>query len=245
MKRERILGIPYDNLSTEDAVSRVENFVRDSECHTIVHLSLPLLMKARRTRYIMRFLEGADLIIPTGKYIHWAARFLKRPLKEVIEPSLFVKRLMMQSAELGKKVYLFGGKGHTIDKAYNNIKREIGKLFVLGRYRGNYGKLEHDNVITAIGKASPDYFFIGLGSPEEEIWVIRNRKVINAGLIILIERLFDLFAGNIKNVSAYKKGLSIDRVSKREIPNPYLFKRLWMVPVFRVSVYIEKLFWKN
>ncbi len=30
-----------------------------------------------------------------------------------------------------------------------------------------------------------------------------------------------------------------------EIPNPYLFKRLWMVPVFRVSVYIEKLFWKN
>lgn len=245
MQRERILGIPYDNLSTESAVSKVEKYARDNECHTIVHLSLPLLMMARRNKYIRMFLERADLIIPTGKHIYWAAGFLKRPLKALIESSLFVKRLMFQSVELGKKVYLFGGKGHTIDKAHENLKKEIGNLFVLGRHRGNYRKFEHENIVTAIGKASPDYFFIGLGSPEEEIWVIKNKKVINAGLIILIEGLFDLFAGNLKNASTYKKGLSVDRVSKREIPNPHPLKRLWMVPVFRVSVYIEKIFWKN
>lgn len=245
MKRDRILGIPYDNVFTEEALLKAENFLHDYKSHTIVHMSLPLLMMARRSKMLRMFLEEADLIIPSGKYLFWAANLMKRPFKEVIDPSLFVKMLMVQSVEIGKNVYLFGGKGQTIDRAFINLKKEIPKLFVIGRKRGNYRNHNHENVVIAIGKASPDYFFIGLGSPHEEIWVNRNRRKINAKLIILIEGLFDVYAGNVKKRLSYKKNWNIDKISKREILYSHSLQKALKVPVFILLVLIEKIFWRN
>ena len=245
MTRERILGIPYDNLSMEAVVSRVEQFFRENRPGVLVNLSLPLLMTARRKKPIKMFLEKADLIVPTGRHIYRAAKLLKRPLTEAIDPSVLVKKLMLQSVELGKKVYLFGGKGNTINKAYDNLKKEISKLFVIGRHEANYNKREHADIIKAIGKASPDYFFIGMGSPAEEKWVIENRQAINAGIIILIEGLFDLFAGNIKKGVRYKNQISEVKVTNRSIPHPHSIKKLWMVPIYVIAVFIERIFWKN
>ena len=245
MKKDRILGIPYDNIGTEKLLTSVEYFLRDRKSHTIVFLSLPLLMMARRSKMLRIFLEETDLIIPNGKYIFWAAKLLKKPLKELIDPSILVKRLMIQSVDLGKNVYLFGGKGQTIERAYNNLKKEIPKLFVIGRYRGNYRKIEHENIVMAIGKASPDYFFIGLGSPQEEIWLNQNRRRINAKLTILIEGLFEVYAGNVKSRSSYRRNWNIENVPKREILYPHGWKRTLKVPLFILFVLIERIFWKR
>jgi N-acetylglucosaminyldiphosphoundecaprenol N-acetyl-beta-D-mannosaminyltransferase len=244
MKRARILGIPFNNLTADEILSKVEHFVRDSKSHIIVFLSLPFLVVARRNKMLRIFLEEADIIIPSGKYIQWAARLLKHPLKELIDPSLFVKQLMQQSVVLGKNVYLFGGKGNTIEKAFANLKKEIPKLFVIGKHRGVYKKSEHENIVMAIGKASPDYFFIGLGSPQEEVWVNRNKRHINARLIILIEGLFGLYAGNIKKIS-YRKNWNFENAPKREILSTHGFKRVVRIPLFVILVLIQRAFWKN
>ncbi len=245
MNRERILGIPYDNLKMKSMISRVEHFSRENKPRIVVHLSLPLLMTARRIKPIKMLLERADLIIPTGRHIYRAAKLLKRPLVESIDSSVFVKKLMLQSVELGKKVYLFGGKGNTINRAYDNLKKEISKLFVIGRHKANYNKREHDDIIKSIGKASPDYFFIGMGSPDEEKWILENEKEINAGIIVLIEGLFDLFAGNVKKGLRYKNLIIEAKVTNRNIPHPHSLKKLWMVPVYVVAVFIERIFWKK
>jgi len=219
--------------------------VREEKCRTVVFLSLISLMRARRDRNRKIFLEEADLIVPSGRFIFWAAKLLKRPLKEFIDPSQFVKLLLIQSVELGKRVYLFGGKGDTIERAFGNIKKDIPKLFVVGKYRGNYDRGALENVVTAIGKASPDYFFIGLGSPYEEIWIERYIEKINAGVIVLIEGLFNLYAGKMGKHRRFTKDPVSGWLSKREIPHPRSFKKLWLAPVFVLFVIAERLFWRH
>lgn len=245
MERRRILGIPFDDVGTDEALSKVEHLLHDDKTHIITYLSIPSLMMARRSKFLRIFLEEADIIIPTGKHILWAGKILKRPIREPIDPSLFTKLLMNQSVELGKKVYLFGGKDITIDKVYSNLKREIPRLFVLGKYRGNYPRRMHEDIVQAIGKASPDYFFIGLGSPFEELWVERNREKIHARIVVLVGGLFDLFAGNIRKTGAYSSITGAGGGTVREIPQPRSFRKLWWIPIFYVSVLIERLFWKH
>jgi N-acetylglucosaminyldiphosphoundecaprenol N-acetyl-beta-D-mannosaminyltransferase len=245
VNRDRVLGIPFDNISSKEGLEIVEGYVREDEPRIIVHLSVISLMRARWDKNLRIFLEEADLIIPSGRHIYWAVKFLKRPLKEVIDPSQFVKLLMIQSVELSKRVYLFGGRDNTIDRAYVNLKKDIPKLFVIGRYKGNYEKQNLEDVVTAIGKASPDYFFIGLGSPKEELWVERYSKKINARIIILIEGLFDLFAGNVGKHRRFKKDWDVGWLMKREIPHPRPLKKLWLVPIFIILVVFERFFWKH
>jgi N-acetylglucosaminyldiphosphoundecaprenol N-acetyl-beta-D-mannosaminyltransferase len=245
MKRYRILGVPVDAVTLDEALSKTEQYVQDGKSHLVAHLSLPLISYARRNKIVKMLLEEADIIIPTGRYIHWAARVLNKTAVEAIDSSVFVKRLMVQSADLGKKVYLFGGKGYTVDMAYENLRKEMDRLFVIGRYRGNYRKQEHENIVTAIGKTAPDYFFVGLGSPHEELWVNWNRKRTNAKLTVLIENLLDLFAGKIRKFSSFKDHLDFEKLPMREIPNSHAFKMVLLVPIFVILVFVEKVFRKR
>ena len=75
MKRDRVLGIPYENIGTEEALAKVESYVRGSKSHLMVYLSLPLLMTARRSKMLRIFLEEADLIIPSGRNWHGQRSF--------------------------------------------------------------------------------------------------------------------------------------------------------------------------
>ncbi len=243
MKRERILGIPFDAVRTEDVLKLTESYHMTDKIHVIVFLSLPTLMMARRKKLLRIFLEEADIIIPSGKSVFWAAHLLKRTIAEKMDPSQFVKRLMIQSVELNKSVYFLGSRGPTVDRAFDNLKKEIPKLFVVGRHRGDYPKREHEDIVKAIGKASPDYFFIGLGTPYEENWIETNKKGINAGIIVLIGGLFDVFAGTVKK--RYWRYVEPEKAVLREIPQPGSFRRLVWLPLFFVSVCFERLFWKR
>jgi len=243
MKRDKILGIQYDNITITDAMRKVEQFFRDDKSYTVAFLSTISLMTAKRNKNLRILLEETDLIIPGGSHIFWAAQLLHRPLKELIEPSIFIKLLLRQSVKLNKRVWLFGGKNDTVDKAYYNLKKDIPNLFVVGRYKGNNKPAEHENVLKAIGKASPHYFFIGLGSPYEQIWLSQNRNKINSKVAICIEDTFSLFAGEKK--FRIKRDLNRNKVLKREIPHPAGFKKLWIVPLFIISVFIERFFWKK
>jgi N-acetylglucosaminyldiphosphoundecaprenol N-acetyl-beta-D-mannosaminyltransferase len=178
--------------------------------------------------------------------VFWAARFLRRPLKEIIDPSQLTKLLMIQSYELSKNVFLFGGKDRTVDRAYTNLKKEIPRLFIIGRHRVNYEKRMHDDVIAAIGKAAPDYFFIGMGSPQVEKWVEQHRAKIHARVICMIGGLLDVFAGSVRKARSYRDFLSRTEGSiKTEVPQPYNFRKIFWIPLFFTAVFFEKLVWKH
>ena len=84
-----------------------------------------------------------------------------------------------------------------------------------------------------------------MGSPDEEKWLLENQEYINAGITVLIEGLFDLFAGNIKKGLRYKNRISEAKATHPNIPHPRSLRKLWMVPVYVAAVFIEKIFWKN
>ncbi len=242
--RLRIRGIPYDSISEDDIFKKIENFFFDNREHTVLFLSLPLLMRARRNRALKLFLEEADLVIPTGKLIYWGLKFLNRDLQQKIDPSSLVKRIMIQSVSLNKRIYLFGGKGNVVNEAVHNLKKEIPKLFIVGKYRGNYDKKEKEKIIDAMRKASPDIFFISLGSPEEEFWIMQNRNKINSKVVILIEDLINVFGGNARR-SYYIKSFDPEKIVLREIPTKHLFRRSLQVIPYIAGIIFERLFWKH
>lgn len=246
MSRERILGIPYDNVTTDEVLHRVEALFRDEKTHVVTFLTLPTIMLARKSKFLRVFLEEADLIVPCGRHVHWGARFLRHPLCEIIDPSQLAKRIMMQSYELSKNIYLFGGKDRTVEHAFANLKKELPRLFIIGRHRANYPRKAHENVVAAIGKASPDYLFVGMGTPQGERWVEQQRDKIHARVIVMIGGLLDVFAGKVRTARSYREFLAhAEGGIKTEVPQPYGFRRLFWRPFFIAAVLFEKLVWKH
>jgi N-acetylglucosaminyldiphosphoundecaprenol N-acetyl-beta-D-mannosaminyltransferase len=244
--RERILGIPYDNVTTEEVLQRVELLFKDEKSHVVTFLTLPAIMLSRKSKFLRIFLEEADLIVPCGKHVYWAARFLRHPLREIIDPSQLTKLLMMQSYELSKSIYLFGGKDRIVDQAFENLKREFPRLFIIGRHRVNYPRKAHENVVAAIGKASPDYLFVGMTTPQGERWIEQQKNKLHARVIVMIGGLLDVFAGSVRKARSYRELLAhAEGGIKTEVPQSYGLRRLFWRPFFVIAVFFEKLVWKH
>ena len=56
MGRDRILGIPYDNVTSEEALQKIELLFKDEKTHIVTFLSLPTIMLARKSKFLRMFL---------------------------------------------------------------------------------------------------------------------------------------------------------------------------------------------
>lgn len=241
-RRQRILGIPYDDVTVEEALRRIESLLNKDKYSVVMYLSPEVILKARASKFLRCFLEEAELIIPSGPWVNWALSVLKKPLRESIDYARFLKLVLKQATELGKTVYFFGGNGTTIDRAYSNLIKENKELFVVGRHRADVDRRLMDDIIKAIGKASPDYFFIGIGMPREQFWLSENINSINAKIVFPVEGFFELVAGNRVRFrrQSFKSGGISSRVA--EIPLIKPIRRVLYLPIFVVMILVERIF---
>ena len=54
---------------------------------------------------------------------------------------------------------------------------------------------EREAVIVRINEAEPDYIWVGLGTPKQDLWLSENRARLNASALLAVGAAFDLLAG--------------------------------------------------
>src|SRR5258707_13187442 len=79
--RTQLLGYPVDSLDMEDAVSRVDRFVRDGGFHHVVAINANKLWLAEQVPALRIIVRQAGLVIPDYAAV-WGCRWLRWPLKE-------------------------------------------------------------------------------------------------------------------------------------------------------------------
>ena len=75
-QRERvpILGMQIDRIDRECVSQRIDGFVRDGRAHQILTVNLDFLAIGARDERFRRVINGADLVVPDGVPVLWAAR---------------------------------------------------------------------------------------------------------------------------------------------------------------------------
>lgn len=92
-----------------------------------------------------------------------------------------------------KKIYLYGAKKEVIDRVVMVIKNKYNNINICG-YMSGYSK--ESDVLKDIMKCKPDYLFVGLGSPKQEDFIIRNEKLFkNISVIMPVGGTFDVVSG--------------------------------------------------
>src|SRR5262245_53233112 len=79
--RRRFLGVPVADLTPEETVARMVEFVREGRPRQVVTVNPEFLMIARRNRVFREVLERADLALADGVGLTLAARLRGRPLR--------------------------------------------------------------------------------------------------------------------------------------------------------------------
>ena len=195
----RILGVPFDAVSSSEAVSRIFSACRSRGDlpFTVVTPNPLMVMNARKNEALAAALEAADMSIADGVGIVSAAKRMGSPFLERVTGIDTAYSVLEKLAEVGGSVYLFGAKPGVAEEAGKKLTEKLPSLRVVGT---QHGYLDTDGeIIKDIAEKSPDLLAVCLGSPRQEMWVHKNReKLEGVGAIMCLGGALDVWSGNIK-----------------------------------------------
>ncbi len=198
IKRINFLKVPVDILPEDQIENVFKTLSEDGKKHQVVLINFFDLMKARRSKEFMKTLRESSLVIPTAGSLLRGIKFLKKDPAFRYRPFDFVIRILGLMEQQQKTLYLIGGRQHSLQTVFNNMRISFPGLNIVGRYTGYYPAQVEENILVAIKKASPSFLLAGDGLKGGDKWLNNRKEAFNPGIYLYCSECFAIFSGKKK-----------------------------------------------
>ncbi|HZF63706.1 MAG TPA: WecB/TagA/CpsF family glycosyltransferase, partial [Chitinophagaceae bacterium] len=140
-------------------------------------------------------------------------------------PTVMEKFIDWGRADGFSHFFLVSSEG-TLSKLRESITAKFPGAKIAGMISPPFGpatQWDNDRFIQVINEAQPDFIWVGLGAPKQEIWMYDQHQKLQHGIMFGIGAGFDYLAGNTKHAPAWMKNASLEWLY-RLFQEP---KRLW------------------
>jgi N-acetylglucosaminyldiphosphoundecaprenol N-acetyl-beta-D-mannosaminyltransferase len=164
-------------------------------------------------------------------FLKWARTFYKRDADRLYAPDIML-HVSQRAKEKGYTFFLFGGYPEAPEKIEAYLKERFEGINVVGKYSPPFRQLteqEDEAICEMINKAQPDFLWVGLGSPKQDLWIHQHKRKLRGCVIVPSGATFDFFSGRIKQAPESIRHLGFEWLYRLMQD----FKRLWV----RYTVY--------
>ena len=205
-RRVELGGILLDQVDLAAAVDRIAAFVRSGQPHHVVTVNLDFLSIANRNPEFEATLNGADLAVADGMPLVWLSRLRSERLEERVAGVELVMESCRMGAELGSSVFLLGAAPGVAEAAGKRIQESYPGIRIAGTYAPPVGALtaqENRYIIDLIRLAAPDFLFVALGAPRQDLWIREHLTELRVPVAMGVGCVLDLLAGNVRRAPAW------------------------------------------
>jgi len=235
--RVAIKGVGFDPVTMAEAVGIGRELTGQPGGHYIVTPNPEIVWLARKMPELKDALNGADLVIPDGIGIIYAARILGTPLKERVPGIELTEALLADAAERALPVYLLGAKPGVAERAAGRLRERYPGLSVVGCGDGYFK--EDGPVLERIRASGARIVLVCLGFPRQELWMAQHRGDVGQALMLGVGGSMDVFAGDVQRAPQAWCRLGLEWLY-RLIRQPSRIRRMIKLPVFLISVAWER-----
>ena len=119
--RVDVLGVAFDNVTPEEAADRALALLEEDGPHLVATPNPEIVQRANKDRAFAEILAGADLVVPDGVGVIYAAKILGRPLKSRVPGIDLAAALMGRVVGTGKRLFLLGAAPGVAEQAAVNL----------------------------------------------------------------------------------------------------------------------------
>lgn len=237
-----VLGIGFDNINKEKAVEYAIEAVEQKKKAYAVTPNPEIVWECRKNERLRDIVNRADLVLPDGIGIIYAAKILKTPLACRVPGIEFAEALLERFAQSGMSVFLLGAKPGVADMAAEKMAERYPNLIIAGTQDGYFK--DSGAVVDIINRSLPDAVFVCLGSPKQEIWISENLDKINTHFMIGLGGSLDVFAGAVERAPEKWRKLGLEWLY-RLLKEPKRLRRMMKLPMFMAVVIWHRIFGKK
>lgn len=241
-ERLKLLNIWVDPVDRYEAISRVQGFLRKGERpHTVFAANPEKNFSVPKDPILYETFKNADLLLPDGVGMVWAARLLFGARLERVPGSEFIFDICELAVKEESGIFVYGAKENINRAAVEILKKRYPKLKIVGRCNGYIKESEVHSLIDQINNSHAEILFLALGSPKQEKWFSRyHRKLKYVKICQCIGGTLDTIAGNVKRAPQIWQKCSLEWLY-RLIVQPGRIRRQKVLPLFVLTVLMTKL----
>ncbi|CAM3348603.1 WecB/TagA/CpsF family glycosyltransferase [Paenibacillus lupini] len=234
-----IYGIPFSKMSMDETVSYLTEAIEHKRQTHVITANPIMIMSAVESQDYYKMMRKAELIVPDGAGVVWAANFVGTPVTERVTGFDLLHRLMQEGEKRKWTAYLLGTSQEVIEAAAEKLQLQYPQVRIVGYRDGYFGADQDAEVIEEIRQAAPDLLFVARGAETQEPWIAKYKKQLGVPFIMGVGGSFDIVAGKLKRAPMLFQKLRLEWFY-RLLQEPKRLPRMLVLPKFVVKVVRDK-----
>lgn len=208
-ERIEMMGCQIDNLTMEETLGRVEQFIASGRPHQHVVVN-DKLVKASRDAGLREIINDCALVNVDGMPVVWASRLLGKPLKARVAGVDLFEALMQRASTKQWRVFLLGAREEVVSGVKSLYEAKYPGLVVAG-YRNGYWKADEEPaVVEQIKAAQADLLFVAISSPKKEQFLGQYQAEMKIPFAMGVGGTFDVAVGKVKRAPLWMQNNGLE-----------------------------------
>lgn len=226
-----ICNIAVSQLNMEDTVAYVATAIQQEQTLQIVTINPIMIMAALEDPQFMAIMQRAELIVPDGVGVVWAAKRAGEPVAERVAGIDLLHELLQKGEAHGWRVFLLGASPEVNDIAAEKLRTRFPGIDIAGHHHGFFTAEDDERIIAQIREAKPHLLFVASQLDRQEPWIDAYREQLGVPVMMGVGGSFDVIAGKVKRAPVFFQKLKLEWFY-RLLSEPTRLTRMLALPKF-------------
>ena len=157
--------------------------------------------------------RGFDYFIPDAMPLIWCLNRQGAQLRDRVYGPAFMRHCVLNSPAPFTH-YFLGGSDLCVNRLQEDFLKLNPKIQIAGARHGYFKPEQEAEIVAEINRLSPDFIWLGLGTPKQRAWIHRHKGEIRRGVLLAAGFAFDVNAGMKPDAPAWMQRVGLTWFSR-------------------------------
>lgn len=241
----KLLNISLPKEEKKDILEKIKKFIiKPDQFLHIVSLNSENLVIAQKNEKFKKVINKAQIKIIDGIGVILAAQILNLRVGQRYPGVDLMSDLIKFARKKRLKVLLIGGQSKIANRLANCYQRQYPQAKFIGvegiKNIKKPEKTEENKIFSIVSDFKPHFIFVAFGSPEQELWIERNKDHFKKCLVMGVGGGFDFLSGKVRRAPLVIRKLGMEWLF-RLIVQPWRWRRQLRLVEFIFLVIKQKI----
>jgi N-acetylglucosaminyldiphosphoundecaprenol N-acetyl-beta-D-mannosaminyltransferase len=243
-ERSRIISLHVHHLSFRESIDQVSAWGLQHQHAFVCFANVHMVIEAHNDLAFQKVLDEATLVLPDGKPVAMACRWLYKRKQERISGMDFMPALLQKAHELKARIFLYGSTDAVLKKIEQRIQADFPQAIFAGAISPPFRPLTDEEIkshTSRINESGAHFVLVALGCPKQEKWMAKNYTSVNAVLLGL-GGAFPVTAGVQKRAPVWMQKMALEWLFRLIQEPRRMFKRYFYTNLYFIGLLTKELF---
>ena len=237
-----VLGLEITGGTYDEIIQEVDRAITKKEKFIFHNVNSHILIRANKYEEFKNNLQQFSTLFIDGVGVYLASKFLygnHKKVKRITGTDLYY-HIVDYAIRNKRKVFFLGVNSLTSEAIRSYMVSKYPTLNVVGTECDN--GFNDKEMTDKINNANPEILFVGLGTPKQEEFIIKNKQKINCPVLISVGSGIEYLAGIKTRAPKFMQNLGLEWLFRLFLEPKRLWRRyLFGIPHFMLLIFKQKL----